>query len=67
MMRDGERGRKYEGTVISVFLPSAAPAVVLPLSLAITSHCHSCLQSPLTTCAALPSQLFGPSLLHPHK
>lgn len=49
-----------------IFPPSGSPSCCSP-SFAITFHCHSCLQSPLTTCAALPSKLFVLSLLHPHK
>ena len=78
--REKVRKKKYEGTVISFFLPPAPPAVVLS-----PSRNHFSLSlippiTPLTTCAALPSLarslahshslpplLFFPSLLHPHK
>lgn len=69
-LREWWEGKKEGGNMkepSSQFSSLRLPQLLFSLSFAITFHCHSCLQSPLTTCAALPSHLFVPSLLHPHK
>lgn len=65
---NGEREKKGERWRHRhlIFPPCGSSSCCSP-SLAITFHCQSCLQSPLPTRAALPSERFLPSLLHPHK
>lgn len=80
--RQGRRGRqrrarkkKYEGAVISFFLPPAPPAVVLPSSRPpLRNHFSLSLIPPITPnhscCPPLPgclSPLLVPSLFNPHK